>query len=94
MTLTGYKPSLILPRLDVENNITVNETRTNSERKVMGEPGPFRIMVYTGPIIMGIGFFGVMMAVVLFCEIKDRYLMAILPTNGELRKIKKDMLSF
>ena len=60
----------------------------------MGEPGPFRIMVhvYTGPIIMGIGFFGVMMAVVMFCEIKDRYLMAILPTKGEIRKIKKDML--
>ena len=92
MTLIGYKPALILPWYTVENNNTVNETRTNSERKVLGEPGPFRIMVYTGPIIMGVGFFGVMMAVVLFCEIKDRYLMAILPTKGEIRKIKKDML--
>ena len=92
MTLTGYKPALILPWYTVENNNTVNETRTNSERKVLGEPGPLRIMVYTGPIIMGVGFFGIMMAVVLFCEIKDRYLMAILPTKGEIRKIKKDML--
>ena len=92
MTLTGYKPALILPWYGVENNVTVNETRTKPERKVLGEPGPFRIMVYTGPVVMGVGFFGVMMAVVLFCEIKDRYLMAILPTKGEIRKIKKDML--
>ena len=31
---------------------------------------------------MGVGFFGVTMTVVLFCEIKDKYLMAILPTKG------------
>ena len=92
MTLTGYKPALILPWYTVENNTTDNETQTNSERKVLGEPGPLRIMVYTGPIIMGVGFFGVMMAVGLFCEIKDRYLMAILPTKGEIRKTKKYML--
>ena len=41
---------------------------------------------------MGVGFFGVTMTVVLFCEIKDKYLMAILPTKGQVRKIKKDML--
>ena len=92
MTLTGYKPALILPWYTVENNTTVKETRTNSDRKVLGEPGPLRIMVYTGPIIMGVGFFGVIMAVVLFCEIKDRYLMAILPTKSEIMKTKKDML--
>ena len=92
MTLTGYKPALILPWYTVENNTTDNETQTNSERKVLGEPGPLRIMVYTGPIIMGVGFFGVMMAVGLFCEIKDRYLMAILPTKCEIRKTKKDMM--
>ena len=92
MTLTGYKPGLILPWYAEESNVTANKTHADSEPKVLGEPGPFRIMVYTGPIVMGVGFFGVMMAVVLFCEIKDRYLMAILPTKGEVRKIQKDML--
>ena len=93
MTLTGYKPALLLPWYAEENNVTsTNETNEESGSEVLGEPGPLRIMVYTGPILMGVGFFGVMMAVVLFCEIKDRYLMAILPTKGQVRKIKKDIL--
>ena len=87
MTLTGYRPAMILPWCSVENNATVNVMRTNSERKVLGAPGPLRIMVYTGPVVTGVGFIGVMMAVVLFCEIKDGYLIAILPTKGEIRKI-------
>ena len=49
-------------------------------------------MVYTGPVVTGVGFFGVMMALVLFCAIIDRFLMAILPIKGEIRKIKKNML--
>ena len=93
MTLTGYKPALLLPWYAVVNKVTTtNETNKKSESEVLGKPGPLRIMVYTGPILMGVGFFGVMIAVVLFCEIKDRYRMAILPTKGQVRKIKKDML--
>ena len=93
MTLTGYKPALLLPWYAVVNKVTTtNETNKKSESEVLGKPDPLKIMVYTGPILMGVGFFGVMIAVVLFCEIKDRYRMAILPTKGQVRKIKKDML--
>ena len=93
MTLTGYKPALLLPWYAEENKVkTKNETNKQSESEVLGEPGPLRIMVYTGPILMGVGFFGVMVAVVLFCEIKDRYLMAILPTKGQIGKIRKDIM--
>ena len=91
-TLTGYKPSLILHWYSEDKNVTINETHTNLERKVLGEPRHFRSMVYTGPVVTGVGFFGVMMALVLFYAIKDRILMAILPIKSEIRKIKKDML--
>ena len=86
-TLTGYKSSVILPWYSEDENVTINETLTNLERKVLGEPRPFRSMVYTGPVVTGVGFFEVMMALVLFCAIKDRFLMAILPIKGEIRKI-------
>lgn len=93
MTITGYKPAILLPWYSAGFNFTTrNESYKNSVSDVLGEPGPLRIMIYTGPVLMGIGFFGVMMAVVLFCEIKDRYLMKILPIKRQANKIQKDML--
>ena len=94
MTIIGYKPAIILPWYVSVDNATRNETNTDptSVPKVLGEPGPLRVMVYIGPILMGIGFFSVMMAIVLFCEIKDRYLMNILPAKGHENRIKKDLL--
>ena len=92
MTITGYKPALILPGYTSVDNATRNETEPTAVPKLLGEPGPLRVMVYIGPVLMGIGVFSVMMAIVLFCEIKDRYLMNILPSKGQEKKIQKDML--
>ena len=80
MTIIGYKPGILLPWYRGENyTYQSNTTEPTSVRNVLGEPGPLRILVYIGPICMGVGFFGMMMSIVLFCEIKDRYLNNIKP---------------
>ena len=92
MTIIGYKPALLLPGYTSINNTTRNASEPTAIPRLLGEPGPLRIMVYIGPVLMGIGVFGVMMAIVLFCEIKDRYLLNILPSKEQERKMQKDML--
>ncbi|XP_045159603.1 uncharacterized protein LOC123524998 [Mercenaria mercenaria] len=80
MTIIGYKPSILLPWYHSINQTSqVNETNPSAIPSVLGEPGPLRVLVYFGPILMGIGVFSMMVAIVLFCEIKDRYFNNILP---------------
>ncbi|KAL4236226.1 hypothetical protein ACF0H5_004613 [Mactra antiquata] len=97
MTIIGYKPSILLPAYRTSND-TVNNTsestssiaETSAVPSVLGSPGPLRILVYIGPILMGLGVFSMMVAVVLFCEIKDRYFNNILPkTHPTARKKDK-----
>lgn len=92
MTIIGYKPSILIPAYRSSNE-TVNNTETyetSAVPSVLGSPGPLRVLVYIGPIIMGLGVFSMMVAVVLFCEIKDRYFNNILPkTHPTARKKDK-----
>lgn len=80
MTIIGYKPSILLPWYHSINQTSqLNDTNPSAIPSVLGEPGPLRVLVYIGPILMGIGVFSMMVAIVLFCEIKDRYFNNILP---------------
>jgi hypothetical protein len=82
MTIIGYKPSILLPWYHTLNETSiVNETNPSAIPSVLGEPGPLRVLVYFGPILMGLGVFSMMVAIVLFCEIKDRYFNNILPKS-------------
>ncbi|XP_052777227.1 uncharacterized protein LOC128214673 [Mya arenaria] len=90
MTIIGYKPGILLPwyRSANQTNINVtNVTEPSAVPSVLGEPGPLRVLVYIGPILMGLGVFSMMVSIVLFCEIKDRYFNNIIPkTMPEQRK--------
>lgn len=92
MTIIGYKPSILLPWYHSVNQTTrVNETEPSAIPSVLGEPGPLRVLVYVGPILMGIGVFAMMVAIVLFCEIKDRYFNNILPKTIPLQQRRDKM---
>lgn len=92
MTIIGYKPSIILPWYRSSNESDFyNATEPSAVPRILGEPGPLRVLVYIGPILMGLGAFSMMVAIVLFCEIKDRYFNNIVPKTVPEQRQKGDI---
>lgn len=92
MTIIGYKPSIMLPWYRSHNDTSfTNVTEPSAIPRLLGEPGPLRVLVYIGPILMGLGAFSMMVSIVLFCEIKDRYFNNIVPKTVHEQRQKVDM---
>lgn len=92
MTIIGYKPSILLPWYRSANETSyVNVTEPSAVPHILGEPGPLRVLVYIGPILMGLGAFAMMVSIVLFCEIKDRYFNNIVPKTEPDQRQRVDI---
>ena len=92
MTIIGYKPSILLPWYNANNHTSsTNSTEPSAIPRLLGEPGPLRVLVYIGPILMGLGAFAMMVSIVLFCEIKDRYFNNIVPKTAPHQRQRSDI---
>lgn len=90
MSFIGYDPIKFLgiPEEDKTKNRNGTANGTGLET-VEG----LRVLAYVGPVFMGIGFFVMIVAVVLYCEIKEKYVCNILPQhNVNVKNVQRDVL--
>ncbi|XP_062572671.1 uncharacterized protein LOC134234609 [Saccostrea cucullata] len=90
MSFIGYNPRAFLgiPEEDHTNRFRSNVTDTTAV-SVEG----LKVLAYVGPVFMGVGFFVMIIAVVLYCEIKEKYVCNILPQqNVNVKQVQKDVL--
>ena len=92
MCLFGYNPSLIIGNTDDRIGFTniVNSTQLEQE-PFSDKPLYLKILTYVGPVFMGVGFFVLIISIVLYCEIKDKYVTHILPEK-DIRNYETDEL--
>ncbi|XP_060078139.1 uncharacterized protein LOC132557636 [Ylistrum balloti] len=97
LCLMGYNPGKFLGySTKTTNTFNSNISSTNiTEPSVLVSSAPdlpnLKVLTYIGPVFMGIGFFVMMVAVVLYCEIKDKYVTHILP-DRDVKQLRKDEL--
>ncbi|XP_069127356.1 uncharacterized protein [Argopecten irradians] len=97
LCLMGYNPGRFLGySAKTTNSLNSNLSSANiTEPTVFVSTAPdlpnLKVLTYIGPVFMGIGFFVMMVAVVLYCEIKDKYVTHILP-DRDVKQLKKDEL--
>ncbi|XP_033738367.1 uncharacterized protein LOC117325946 [Pecten maximus] len=97
LCLMGYNPGKFLGySAKTTNNLNSNISSANiTEPTVLVSTAPelpnLKVLTYIGPVFMGIGFFVMMVAVVLYCEIKDKYVTHILP-DRDVKQLRKDEL--
>ncbi|CAC5393695.1 unnamed protein product [Mytilus coruscus] len=88
----GYNPQKFF---DISANSSINNsTKTsNVTTKIPVETKytQLKSLAYVGPVLMGIGFFVLMVAVVLYCEIRDKFVQSILPSRN-ISNTKKGVL--
>lgn len=97
LCLMGYNPGRFLGYSAKTTNIvnpnssTANITEPTVLVSTASDLPNLKVLTYIGPIFMGIGFFVMMVAVVLYCEIKDKYVTHILPER-DVKRLKKNEL--
>ncbi|KAL3869773.1 hypothetical protein ACJMK2_042410 [Sinanodonta woodiana] len=89
VTLVGFRPGFF-------KDVTSQNISSSSNVSVTTEGMPvdaneLNFLTYIGPVLMGIGFFLVMMSVVLFCEIKDRFTTTIGPSTRNKNITKNEL---
>lgn len=78
MSAVGYNPGIFM-NMRSDN---VSETSVDSISHHSTQYIALKCLSYVGPILMGIGFFVLMVAVVLHCEIKDKFFGIITPMHN------------
>ncbi|OWF36055.1 uncharacterized protein LOC110442167 [Mizuhopecten yessoensis] len=97
LCLMGYNPGKFLGYSAKTTNIlnpnisSANITEPTLLVSTAPEIPNLKVLTYIGPVFMGIGFFVMMVAVVLYCEIKDKYVTHILP-DRDVKQLRKDEL--
>lgn len=90
MSFVGYNPKKFLGIAEEDKIKLRNSTEHGSEfESVEG----LKVLAYVGPVFMGVGFFVMIIAVVLYCEIKEKYVCNILPQHSvNVKDVEKDVL--
>ncbi|KAK3089134.1 hypothetical protein FSP39_001108 [Pinctada imbricata] len=99
MSFVGYNPEIFVesPKVNdrvvtVGRNISGNGTTVHGEGSLeKTNESRLKALTYIGPVFMGIGFFIMMVASVLYCEIKDKYISSVLPRK-DVKRLKKEAL--
>lgn len=90
----GYNPGIVLNRTVSDfsvNSSHINLTTYPSVIESSGHYSPLKSLAYVGPVLMGFGFFVLMVAVVLYCEIKDKFVQKIIPKRDITTARKSDI---
>ena len=95
MSFVGYNPEVFAGPNTSGEEVVLRNVSTNGTYLALKSPdtGPSRLkaLTYIGPVFMGIGFFVMMVAAVLYCEIKDKYVTSVLPRK-DVKQMKKEAL--
>lgn len=84
MSVLGYIPETITGISDDGNTTTITMVTRDARYFTM------KSLSYVGPILMGFGFFAIIVSCVLYCEIMDRY--AVLMPSKPDTKLKRQAL--
>lgn len=86
----GYNPDKFFNNSSsfVNRNTTTSNDTTYATITPMVTITEYTPLTYVGPVLMGIGFFVLIVAVVLYCEIRDKFIQNIIPKRNvaDLRK--------
>ncbi|XP_070196520.1 uncharacterized protein [Littorina saxatilis] len=85
MCVLGYIPDTVT-RLSDDGNSTTVAMVTKDARYYATKS-----LSYAGPVLMGCGFFAIIVSCVLYCEIVDRYAV-LMPSKPETRLKRQDLL--
>ncbi|KAK3580975.1 hypothetical protein CHS0354_007004 [Potamilus streckersoni] len=89
VTLVGFRPGFLEDA--TSQNLSSNSNVSVTTEGIPVDVSGLNFLTYIGPVLMGIGFFLVMMSVVLFCEIKDRFTTAIGPSTRNKNITKNEL---
>ncbi|XP_048763618.1 uncharacterized protein LOC125671773 [Ostrea edulis] len=92
MSFIGYNPSKFLGITEEDKTKVLNSNGTDNTIGAVSAEG-LKILAYVGPVFMGVGFFVMIIAVVLYCEIKEKYVCNILPQQHvNVKQVQRDVL--
>lgn len=92
----GYNPEVAFKETEPDVSVPGNSSQFNwtthsSIKETIPHYSPLKSLAYVGPVLMGIGFFVLIVAVVLFCEIKDKFVHKVIPKRDITTTKKSDI---
>lgn len=86
MSVLGYIPDTVTSVSDDGNTTTMTTVPRDARYYAT------KSLSYAGPVLMGFGFFAIIISCVLYCEIVDRYTV-IMPKKPETRFKRRDIMN-